>query len=149
MSLSSRLVEGRYPEYERAIPNDLEHVYRMETESLLVGLRQASLMTTKETNSVRFGFRPDGIVLSTAASNVGESRIEVPAKQEQGDEEEFSIHFNPGYVIDLLRVLDSPQVICSFRDRKTAGLFSLPEGGPTYRHIVMPLVVQEGVGEPV
>ena len=149
ISLSSRLVEGRYPEYERAIPGDLEHIYSIDTESLLVGLRQASLMTTKETNSVRFAFKPDGVELSTAASNVGESHIEVVAKQEQGDEEEFAIHFNPGYLIDLLRVLDSPQVICSFRDRKTAGLFSLPEGGPEYRHIVMPLVVQEGVAEPV
>ncbi len=142
-SLSSRLVEGRYPEYERAIPAEVEHVYTIQTEDLLVGLRQASLMTTKETNSVRFTFGPGGVVLSTAASNVGESRIEVPAKQESGDEEDFTIHFNPGYLIDLLRVIDSQQVVVSFRDRKTAGLFSLPEGGPSYRHIVMPLVVSE------
>ena len=149
ISLSSRLVEGRYPEYERALPADLEHIYEVGTEDLLVALRQASLMTTKETNSVRFSFGRDGAVLSTAASNVGESRIELPAVQVQGDEEEFSIHFNPGYLIDLLRVLDAPKVLCRFRDRKTAGLFSLPDAGESYRHIVMPLVVQEGVGEPV
>lgn len=149
ISLSSRLVEGRYPEYERALPTDLEHIYEIGAEDLLVALRQASLMTTKETNSVRFSFGPDGVVLSTAASNVGESRVEVPAARIQGDEDDFSIHFNPGYLIDLLRVLDSPKVLCRFRDRKTAGLFSLPDGGESYRHIVMPLVVQEGVGEPV
>ena len=143
-SLSSRLVEGRYPEYERAIPSDIEHVYTLATEDLLVGLRQASLMTTKETNSVRFSFGADGVVLSTVASNVGESRIEVPAVRESGDDDEFAIHFNPGYLIDLLRVIDSERIVASFRDRKTAGLFSLPEGGPTYRHIVMPLVVSEG-----
>ena len=142
-SLSSRLVEGRYPEYERAIPADVEHIYAIQTDDLLTGLRQASLMTTKETNSVRFSFGPSGVVLSTAASNVGESRIEVPAVQEAGDEEDFTIHFNPGYLIDLLRVIDSKQVMVSFRDRKTAGLFSLPEGGPRYRHIVMPLVVSD------
>jgi DNA polymerase III sliding clamp (beta) subunit (PCNA family) len=106
-------------------------------------------MTTKETNSVRFAFGENTLVLSTAASNVGESRIELPATRLQGEEEEFSIHFNPGYLIDLLRVLDSPKVLCRFRDRKTAGLFSLPDGAESYRHIVMPLVVQEGVGEPV
>ena len=149
ISLSSRLVEGRYPEYERAIPAETEHVFSILVEDLLVGLRQASLMTTKETNSVRFSFSGGGVVLSTVASNVGESRIEVPAQQESGDDEEFVIHFNPGYLIDLLRVIDSERIVASFRDRKTAGLFSLPEGGPIYRHIVMPLVVQEGVEEPV
>jgi len=146
ISLSSRLVEGRYPEYERAIPDDHEHVYTIDTEALVVGLRQASLMTTKETNSVRFSFTSNTVVLSTAASNIGESRVEIPVQQESGDGEEFTIHFNPGYLIELLRVLDSPQVICSFRDRKTAGLFSLPASEMSYRHIVMPLVVQEGVG---
>ena len=149
ISLSSRLVEGRYPEYERAIPAETEHVYSLVVEDLLVGLRQASLMTTKETNSVRFSFSGGGVVLSTVASNVGESRIEVPAQQESGDDDEFVIHFNPGYLIDLLRVIDSERIVASFRDRKTAGLFSLPAGGPIYRHIVMPLVVQEGVEEPV
>ncbi len=148
-SLSSGLVEGRFPEYERAIPTEIEHIYEIGSEDLLVGLRQASLMTTKETNSVRFTFSPAGVVLSTAASNVGESRVEVPATRAQGDEDEFSIHFNPGYVMDLLRVLDAPTVVCSFRDRKTAGLFSLVDGGKSYRHIVMPLVVQDGGSEPV
>ena len=144
ISLSSRLVEGRYPEYERAIPPEIEHVFSVGTEELLVGLRQASLMTTKETNSVRFAFGSGGVVLSTVASNVGESRIEVSAQRESGEEEEFTIHFNPGYLIDLLRVIDSPRIVASFRDRKTAGLFSLPEGGANYRHIVMPLVVSDG-----
>lgn len=149
ISLSSRLVEGRFPEYERAIPSDVQSVFQLDSDQLLIGLRQASLMTTKETNSVRFEFHPDRLVLTTAASNVGESHIEVPLERLEGDDDDFAIHFNPGYLIDLLRVLDAPKVICSFRDRKTAGLFSLPEGGPSYRHIIMPLVVQEGVGEPV
>ena len=52
-----------------------------------------------------------------------------------GEEGDF-VHFNPVYLIDLLRVIDSKQVECGFRDNKTAGLFSIPDHPEAYRHIV-------------
>ncbi|MAJ27950.1 DNA polymerase III subunit beta [bacterium TMED181] len=141
--LSCRLVEGRFPEYERAIPQNLENVYRVNSEELLVALKQCALMTTKERNSVRFSFGDTEATLFGHASNVGESRIQFPVEKVSGNEEEFAVHFNPLYLIDLLRVIDSKQVECGFRDGKTAGLFSIPDHPEAYRHIVMPLVINE------
>jgi len=120
--LSCRLVEGKFPEYERAIPQDLENVYRVNTEELLIALKQCALMTTKERNSVRFSFGDTEATLFGHASNVGESRIQFPVERVSGDGGEFAVHFNPVYLIDLLRVIDSKQVECGFTDGKTAGL---------------------------
>lgn len=144
VSLSCRLVEGRFPEYERAIPESIEQAYDVSVEELMSALKQASLMTTKETNSVRFEFSEEALQLSTFASNVGESQIEIPVEKTSGDEGEFVIHFNPVYLIELLKAVDSSKVRCGFLDRRTAGLFSIPEDEMAYRHIVMPLVVQDG-----
>ncbi|MDE0960347.1 MAG: DNA polymerase III subunit beta [Planctomycetota bacterium] len=143
VSLTCRLVEGKFPEYDRAIPVDLENIYDIKTEDLLIALRQARLMTTKDTNSVRFQFGKGSATLSSSASNVGESRVEFPVERIEGEDDEFAIHFNPEYLIELLNKLDSSQVRCGLRDGKTAGLFSLPDGENSYRHIVMPLVVNE------
>lgn len=143
VSLSCRLVEGKFPEYERAIPEKLENVYIVATEDLLVALRQARLMTTKETNSVRFLFGSNSATISSSASNVGESRVEFAVERVEGEDDEFSIHFNPDYLIELLNKIDNPKVRCGLRDGKTAGLFSIPDDEFSYRHIVMPLVVNE------
>ncbi|MGE4618653.1 MAG: DNA polymerase III subunit beta [Planctomycetota bacterium] len=143
VSLSCRLVEGKFPEYERAVPQKFESIFIIKTEDLLVSLRQAALMTTKETNSVRFVFGSDGATISSSASNIGESRVEFAVEKVEGEDEDFVINFNPGYLIELLKVIGTDRVQCGFVDGKTAGLFSIPEEEKAYRHIVMPLVVNE------
>jgi len=142
ISLSCRLVEGHFPDYERAVPASGEHVYEISKDELLVALRQASLMTTKESNSVTFKFDSDSLVLSTSASALGESRVELAASPVGLPVDDFQINFNPGYIIDLLKVHDGPVLRASFKDRKTAGVFTGGEESP-YRHIIMPLVTQE------
>ena len=69
--------------------------------------------------------------------------VKFPVEKISGAEGEFVVVFNPVYLIDLLRVVDSSQVECSFKDSKTAGLFSIPDYPLAYRHIVMPLVITE------
>ncbi|MEC9476803.1 MAG: DNA polymerase III subunit beta [Planctomycetota bacterium] len=142
-SLTCRLVEGKFPDYERAVPQKFESVYVIKTEDLLVSLRQAALMTTKETNSVRFVFGSDQATISSSASNIGESRIEFPVQKKEGEDDDFVIHFNPGYLIELLKVVGTTEVQCCFCDGKTAGLFTIPDDENSYRHIVMPLVINE------
>ena len=143
VSLACRLVEGKFPEYERAVPKKFECVFVINTDDLLVSLRQAALMTTRETNSVRFSFGSNKATISSNASNIGESRIVFPVEKTHGEEEEFVVHFNPGYLIELLKVIGTQQVQCGFTDGKTAGLFTIPDDEKAYQHIVMPLVVNE------
>ncbi|MEM7263837.1 MAG: DNA polymerase III subunit beta, partial [Planctomycetota bacterium] len=143
ISLSCRLIDGQFPDYDRALPAQGEYVYDIPSQELLVALRQAALMTTKETNSVQFKFDGDHLVLSTQATNLGESRIELGVQTVSAPEPEFSINFNPTYLIDMLKVQTTSALRGSFRDRRTAGSFSIEGMEKDYRHIVMPLVTQE------
>lgn len=163
VSLSCKLVEGRFPDYERAIPTELGAAYELPCAALTVALRQASLMTTKETHSVLFSFQDSQLILSTKASSIGESRVEVAvhpqhvhpqhASPQDGNLQDgnlqdgvgqpFSINFNPTYLIDLLKTVDRESIASRFKDQKTAGLFTFDDGQIRYRHIVMPLVTHD------
>ncbi|MCI0650711.1 MAG: DNA polymerase III subunit beta [Planctomycetes bacterium] len=143
LSLSCRLVEGRYPPYERAVPQSWDYSYDFDVGMLHGGVRQAALMITKETNSVRFSFEGDRLVLSTHASAVGESRIEVPVEPVETRGDPLEINFNPQYLLDLCKVLEAPRLRGHFKDGKTAGLFTLQGENGSYRHIVMPLVTND------
>ena len=143
VSLSCRLVEGRFPPYERAIPDRWEFVIDLPSDTLQIGLRQAALMTTKETNSVQFSFDGERLTLSTQSSNVGESRIELDVERPDDKSDAFKIAFNPQYMLDLIRAVDAPALRGHFKDGKTAGMFSVKEDETAYRHIVMPLVTND------
>ncbi|MFN0060322.1 MAG: DNA polymerase III subunit beta [Planctomycetota bacterium] len=143
VSLSCNLVEGKFPPYERALPPAAERIYGISSQELLIALRQASLMTTKDTNSVQFQFDADKLVISTQAATLGESRIELTTDVLRAASPQFFITFNPGYLIDLLKVSDGLPVALSIVDRKTAGSFTFKGLEDSYRHIVMPLVTDE------
>lgn len=142
ISLFCRLVEGNFPEYGKAVPKPGGNTYEFSCDELIVALRQASLMTTKETNSVLFSFEGASLVLSTRAADVGESRVEIGIEPVETVEDTLAINFNPAFVIDLLRAVDHEKIRGRFQNQRTAGLFELDGDGMTYRHIVMPLVAQ-------
>lgn len=140
ISLSCRLVEGKFPDYVRAVPPKGDTIFEIPCDDFAVSLRQASLMTTKETNTVLFSFQDDRLVLATKAVNVGESRVELGVERVSGSEEELTINFNPTYLLDLIKVVGQSAIRAQLRDAKTAGLFESDQDRLSYKHIVMPLV---------
>ncbi|MGE3164060.1 MAG: DNA polymerase III subunit beta [Planctomycetota bacterium] len=140
VSLSCRLVEGKFPEYERALPAPGQITYEVPREEFGVALRQASLMTTKETNTVLFSFEGSRLVLSTKAASLGESRVEMEIDAVQAPSGVLSINFNPTYLLDLIKVLNVNTLQARFKDSKTAGSFESKQEKLSYRHILMPLV---------
>ncbi|MEM7164015.1 MAG: DNA polymerase III subunit beta [Planctomycetota bacterium] len=143
VSLFCRLVEGKFPEYSKAVPPPGGNTYEFSCDDLMVALRQASLMTTKETNSVLFSFEGPSLVLSTRAADVGESRVELGIEPVESSEDALAINFNPAFVIDLLRAVDDDTIRGRFQNQRTAGIFEFENESMNYRHIVMPLVAQQ------
>ena len=82
-------------------------------------------------------------MISAQASNIGDSRIELEVQTVKAPDEEFSISFNPGYLLDLIKAAGVSTLRGKFKDRKTAGLFCIPDDEMAFRHVVMPLVANE------
>ncbi len=131
----AKLVEGSYPDYSTAIPRAVTTKVRGNKADLLAAAKSASLVTDKETATIQFCFEDDHVRLESKASDIGESRIEVPVAIEG---ENLSIRFNPVYFIDALRTLGEEEIAMEFDGTDKPGTI---RGVENYRHYLMPLVV--------
>jgi DNA polymerase-3 subunit beta len=110
MTLMSRLVEGRYPQYQAAIPkqNPVASVC-LTVDSFSSALRQSKVFVTEQTNCVQFNFSEGLLKLSSfEPGQIGESEIEEPIVY---DAEDFEVLFDPQLMLDMLRTMDGSDTV--------------------------------------
>ena len=100
--LISRLIEGKFPNYEQVIPAESPNKMTVPREDLLLAARRISLWSTQDSPSIRLDLKPDQLVVSKQTPEVGEAHEQLKV---QYSGPEFSIGFNPTYLIDVLKVL--------------------------------------------
>lgn len=134
--ISSRLIDGTFPDYEAVIPKANDKKISIERETLLSGLRRASLMAQDKARAVKLSFSDGKVTLFARSQELGEASVEVPIEY-QG--ESFDIVFNPDYIVDYLKSLNEEKVHLWLRDRTSAGLFKAAD---SYVYILMPLAIE-------
>jgi DNA polymerase-3 subunit beta len=131
----SRLVEGRYPQWQDVFPARVKPVQlELTVGPLHSAVRQAKITTSDESRGVEFAFDDGTLVLTSRAAESGQARVELPVAY---DAAPITILLDPNYVADFLKVLD-PEKTCSLEleDSETAAVFHTDDG---YRYVVMPL----------
>lgn len=136
--LVAKAIQGSYPDYRPAIDDSVAVRVTGKRADFLAATKSAALMTDKNTATVLFRFEKSKAFLMTKASEIGESRIEVPIQLE-GDP--LEVRYNPAYFIDALRCLTDDEFRLEFSDPDRPGAL---RGGQNYRHLVMPLVTAKG-----
>lgn len=135
--ISARLVEGHFPPYENVIPKTLDKELELDREAFMAKVRIAALLTTRESQTVKFRFDKEGLHLSARAVDVGESRVQMGLPY---DHEPVAIGFNPAFVLDALKVITTEKVRFRFSDPKGAAMLE-EAGGLSY--VVMPINLGE------
>ena len=133
-TISSRLVQGRFPKYQAVIPDETPISIDMVVGPFFSAVRQAQIVTSEDSRGVDFTFAEGTLTLTSSAADVGQSKIEMPISY---DGEAVTITFDPRFVADFLRVLDS----------ETSFVFGLKDGdsqavmrvGDSFTYVVMPL----------
>ncbi len=104
--LITRLIEGKFPNYEQVIPPESPNKLAVPREDLLLATRRISLWSTQDSPSIRLDLKPDELVVSKQTPEVGEAHEQLRVRYAGP---EFSVGFNPTYLIDVLKVLpDGP-----------------------------------------
>ena len=132
--LSSRLVEGRFPNYRQLLPETFEHELRLSTAELLEVVRRISLLAQKNA-PLRLAFSEGTLEVSAQTPDVGEASesLPVPFKGEP-----LEIGFNPEFLRDGLESAESDELILKLISPLRPGLIqSGDDGGFTY--LVMPI----------
>ena len=132
--LSSRLVEGRFPNYQQLLPEAYEHELRVERGELLDVVRRISLLAQKNA-PLRLAFTEGALELSAQTPDVGEAResLPVPFKGEP-----LEIGFNPEFFRDGLESAETEELVLKLISPLRPGLIQSGDDGG-FIYLVMPI----------
>jgi len=131
--LITKLVDGVYPNYRQVIPAEPLERVPLSREEFLKALRLAEIMTTEKQNSVKLTFSRNQLAITANAPEVGEARQTVAIKYQGKD---FAIAFNPGYLMDPLKALDTEEVFFELIDELGPGVLKTHE---PFLYVIMPM----------
>jgi DNA polymerase-3 subunit beta len=135
ISFITKLIEGRYPDFDRAIPKTNPHAVTLGRAALLGCLQRASLMTSDKFRGIRLSLAPGA--LRIVSSN---------AEREEADEDidvdyggaPLEIGLNVTYLTEVLGETDAEMVTMALQDAASAVLFTFPERSD-FKYVVSPM----------
>lgn len=135
--LTSRVMEGTYPNYQQVIPKDNTKKAVVDRSALEGALRRVAVLSRDKTNAVRLTLDPGMLTLYTSNPDLGEATEELPV-QYRG--ESLTTGFNARYLLDALAAMDSDTVNLEMKSALSPCVLK-PEGDPGFLCVVMPMKV--------
>jgi DNA polymerase-3 subunit beta len=135
--LTTRLIEGEFPNYRQLIPSNYPNVLVVGREAVLDAIRRVKLLVRDPTTPVRMALRPDGIELTVITQDWGQASEEVDAKY---DGSEMVVAFNPNYLIDGIEAITSDEVQLETLDALKPATIK-PTEDSDYLYLLMPVRV--------
>ncbi|MGH8508045.1 MAG: DNA polymerase III subunit beta [Gammaproteobacteria bacterium] len=134
-TLTSRLIDGRYPDYERVLPHNTDKVVIADRELLRQGLARSAILCTDRFKGIRISLDRDTLRAcgQNAEREESEEQIDISYKDEP-----LEVGFNIIYLIDALAAIKTPQVRLEFKDTGS-GCVIKPDGDVTNVYVVMPM----------
>jgi DNA polymerase-3 subunit beta len=133
--LVSKLVDGKFPDYGRVIPQNQPKKLKLDRIALLQALQRAAILTSDKFRGVRWVLANGSLKISCNNTEQEEAQEELDIPY-QGDT--LDIGFNVGYLVDVLNNLDVAEVECGLGDANSSALFTLPERSD-FKYVVMPM----------
>ncbi len=139
VSLVSRLIEGKFPNYQQIIPTKSATSLTLKKSELMSIVKVASLFARENSHTIKLNFTKVGLSISSKASEVGENTSLVEGEL-TGEEAEISV--NAKYLADVLNILSTNEVFLGINDKLEPCMIRAINKGkvqPDYTHIIMPL----------
>ena len=131
--LVSKLIEGNYPNYKQVIPGEMKERVTLERETFLNSLTRVSLLASDKSNSIKLNFAKNNIDITANTPEVGEAK-ESLAVAYKG--REFSIAFNPEFLMAPLRNLAEDEVFLDLIDEMSPGVIKIQT---PFLYVLMPM----------
>ena len=134
-TLSSKIIDGRFPDYDRVIPKNSTKQVKVNRIIFKQGLQRASILSNEKFRGIRLLFSHNQLQLQAhnPEQEVAEEDLDIEYPFDP-----ISIGFNVSYMIDVLNILDSEFVILNLSDENSSALIhSLDE--ESSRYVVMPM----------
>lgn len=133
--LSSRLVEGEYPTFEKIIPTSSSIKASVSKDEFQGAVKTAAVFARDGANIVKLALSEEGIVVSAESARSGSQEAKVAAKIEGPN---LDILYNYRYVEDFLNIVKGEGVVMKFNNSDASGIF-LDASDENYLHLIMPV----------
>jgi len=132
--LSSRLIDGQFPNYRQLLPESVEHELRVASAELTDVVRRISLLAQKNA-PLRLSFGEGTLTVSAQTPDVGEASEAIPVPFAG---EPFEIGFNPEFLRDGLESIESDELVLKLISPLRPGLIESPDTGD-FVYLIMPI----------
>jgi DNA polymerase-3 subunit beta len=133
--LMVRLIEGRYPNYQQLIPQNLKKKIYVSRSYLVSSLRRVSRLSNQKSKGVTFSFSKGTLQISSTNPELGDAKEELEV---QYDGEEIKIGFNARYLLDALASFEDDNVEINLNDQ-VSPIVLRPKNDSDYTCIIMPM----------
>ena len=135
--LTSKLIDGTFPDYSRVIPTGNDKLLKLDPKSFHEGVDRVATIATEKTRAVKMGLDKDKVTLTVTSPDNGTATEEVPAEYAADG---FEIGFNAAYLKDILGQIDSDNVEIHLADAGAPTLIRKAENSPAL-YVLMPMRV--------
>ena len=135
----SRLVEGQYPRYNQFIPDNYPKKAVVNVHKMIAALERVSVMVNEKTNIVCLTFADNNLKMESYAPSAGKSQDDIDIDYTGG---ELTIAFNYKFVLEVLRNMESDNVIIQLNTPLSATMFA-PESQEDYLCLIMPVQLHQ------
>ena len=132
--LSSRLIDGQFPNYRQLLPESVEHELRLSTTEFADVVRRISLLAQKNA-PLRLSFSEGMLTISAQTPDIGGASEAIPVPFHG---EPFEIGFNPEFLRDGLESVESDELTLKLISPLRPGLIESPESGD-FVYLIMPI----------
>ncbi|HOX71781.1 MAG TPA: DNA polymerase III subunit beta [Dokdonella sp.] len=135
VTFTSKLIDGRFPDYEAVIPIGADKDVRVGREDLRFALQRAAILSNEKYRGVKLEVNPGRLRIVAHNPEQEEAVEELEVQTSVSD---LSVGFNVNYLMDALAALSGDEIVLSLRDAQSSCLLRRLDSEDT-RHVVMPL----------
>jgi DNA polymerase-3 subunit beta len=135
--LTSKLIDGTFPDYSRVIPTGNDKLLKLDPKSFYDGVDRVATIATEKTRAVKMGLEPDKVTLSVTSPDNGNAAEELAASYKS---EGFEIGFNANYLKDILHQIEGDSVELHLADPGAPTLIRQDANSPAL-YVLMPMRV--------
>lgn len=142
MVMSSRLLEGKFPNYRNLLPNQFATTITIDRELFATSVRRTLVMAQERVSPrlVRLNFEGDNLHISANAPDLGAASDVVPITKNGAD---IEIAFNGKFLLDGLQTMVSGEVQVLLNEPASAALVKPVEGAIDHLYLIMPVRIQK------
>lgn len=135
LTIMIRLIEAKYPNYQRLIPQEFEHSVVINKSDFYHAIDRVSLLSSQKSRAIMMQFRDDKLELYASNSDLGDAKEEVEIKN---NSKEFVMTFNSKYVLEVLSHITDEEIQISMNSDSNPTIIR-PIKGDHFLNVLMPM----------